>query len=410
LCRRQSVGEKCPNLTEGNKENEIAGNPPGQPQPVHKWPLRPGVHVHVNGLNTLTGSDNKINHQISGFSYGAKTSRSSSSSGSDWASNTSSNPELNSDSDPKRNPRQNVSSINGLGTHQELTAATSYGANDLPSNGSRPNSRQRKKRDGSKNSSNAGQSDQLLPTFYENVSSIQNRQKPFEERLRESHSQSPAPDAQKGANDIYNRPSSQLSAHTLHAFGSSRSSRASKQSASPCPDFCIKPTSHYAAGVGASDRSQYCVLQAPCKLQHDQGKLDLAEAEVESNPDTSKSHDVMIEYTPPVPPHAQYSHSHEAPIFSSLTNFKSLPRHLAVQSSQDFPTRHLPTVPTMYEHEMSLPSRNNNYSRGPQYATGLLLSEPISPPKQFDSPFTDGPGLHVQPHSIGGGLAREEAY
>jgi len=410
VCRRKSVGEKCPNLSEGNKENEIAGNPPGQPQPVHKWPLRPGVHVHVNGLNTLTGSDNKINHQISGFSYGAKTSRSSSSSGSDWASNTSSNPELNSDSDPKRNPRQNISGINGLGTHQELTTGPAYGANDLASNGSRPNSRQRKKRDGNKSNSNNAQSDQLLPTFYENVSSIQNRQKPFEERLRESHSQSPALDIQKGAHDIYNsnRPSSQLSAHTLHAFGSTRSSRASKHSASPCPDSRIKPTSHYATGV--SDRSQYCVLQAPCRMQQEQGKLDLAEAEVESNPDTSKNPDVMIEYTPPVPPHTQYSYSHEAPIFSSLTNFKSLPRHPAAQNGQELPIRHLPTVPTMYEHEMSLPSRNNNYSRGPPYANGLMLSEPISPPKQFDSPYTGGPGLRVQPHSIGGGPGREEAY
>ena len=216
----------------------------------------------------------------------------------------------------------------------------------------------------------SGSSDQLLPTFYENVSSIQNRQKPFEERLRESHSQSPALDIQRAVHDIYNRPSSQLSAHTLHAFGSTRSSRASKHSASPCPESCIKSTSHYATGV--SDRSQYCVLQAPCRMQQDQGKLDLAEAEVESNPDTSKDHDVMIEYTPPVPPHTQYSYSQEAPIFSSLTNFRNLPGRLVLQNnSQDYPIRHLPSVPTMYEHEMSLPSRNNNYSRGPPYANGL---------------------------------------
>ena len=41
----------------------------GVGQQVHKWPLRPGVHVHVNGLNTLTGgTDSKVNHQISGES------------------------------------------------------------------------------------------------------------------------------------------------------------------------------------------------------------------------------------------------------------------------------------------------------------------------------------------------------
>ena len=185
VCRRKkNVGEKYPGLShhDSGKESEIqpGKDVSGQPQQVHKWPLRPGVHVHVNGLNTLTGgTDSKINHQISGFTYGAKTSRSSSSSGSDWASNTSSNPDLNNSdhSDPKRNGKPNISSINGLSTHQELTTATSYGANDLNTNGSRPNSRQRKKRDVNKNLSGNSQSDQLLPTFYENVSSIQNRQK-----------------------------------------------------------------------------------------------------------------------------------------------------------------------------------------------------------------------------------------
>ena len=88
FCRRRAAGEKSGGGEGGVKEGE-AGSGGQQQQPQHKWPLRPGVHVHVNGLNTLTGSDNKINHQISGFSYGAKTSRSSSSSGSDWASNNS---------------------------------------------------------------------------------------------------------------------------------------------------------------------------------------------------------------------------------------------------------------------------------------------------------------------------------
>ena len=102
VCRRKhSLGEKCPNLgslsPDSNKEqsdggrdvNSNTGSTAAPAQQMHKWPLRPGVHVHVNGLNTLTGGqDSKINHQISGFTYGAKTSRSSSSSGSDWASNT----------------------------------------------------------------------------------------------------------------------------------------------------------------------------------------------------------------------------------------------------------------------------------------------------------------------------------
>ena len=187
------MGEKCPNLVSQNdtiKESDLAATKEVsqvQPQQVHKWPLRPGVHVHVNGLNTLTGGqDSKVNHQISGFTYGAKTSRSSSSSGSDWASNTSSNPDLNNSdqSDSKHRSKPNMSA---LSTHQEMSGT--YGtmaANDLGSNGTRPNSRQRKKREaGNKNLSHMSEknlshisgSDQLLPTFYENVSSIQNRQK-----------------------------------------------------------------------------------------------------------------------------------------------------------------------------------------------------------------------------------------
>ena len=77
------------------------GLPTSQVKPIHKWPLRPGVHVHVNGLNTLAGSDcNKVN-QISGFSYGAKNS-SSSSSASDSVSNASSNPDTGGcDSHPR---------------------------------------------------------------------------------------------------------------------------------------------------------------------------------------------------------------------------------------------------------------------------------------------------------------------
>ena len=76
VCRRRaSMGEKCPGLglssEAANKEaeaSEAITGAGGQPQATgHKWPLRPGVHVHVNGLNTLTGgSDSKVNHQISG--------------------------------------------------------------------------------------------------------------------------------------------------------------------------------------------------------------------------------------------------------------------------------------------------------------------------------------------------------
>ena len=94
--------------------------------------------------------------------------------------------------------------------------------------------------------------------------------------------------------------------------------------------------------------------------------MDLAEAELESNPeerDTGRDPDVMIEYSSP--------HNNEVPLFSSLTSYKSLPR-----------------------------------GPGPG---AILLSEPISPPKQFDSSYSGyGAGLRVQPHSIHG--QRDETY
>jgi len=331
ICRRRGGPEKCPPPPQdtSHKEEAVTSLATGA-QPVHKWPLRPGVHVHVNGLTTLTGSDNKINHQINGFSYGAKTSRSSSSSGSDWVSNTSSNPELNSDiSDPKRR----------LGTHLEQPGEPPAPA---PSSnaGSRPSSRQRKKREGRHNK--GGAADALLPTFYENVASYQTRQTPT------------------------SRPVSQLS-HTLHSshapFGSCRSSRTgSRPSASPGP------------------------------------KMDLAEAEVESTGERERD---MGELTHPV----------EAPIFSSLTQFQSLPRgqqHLASM-------RHHPGLQSTYQQQEGPGGRAylrpvppfpastppNPYSSTPysHLPPSTLLSEPISPPKQFDSSFLR--------HTPG---VREEAY
>ena len=44
-------------------------------KPVHKWPIRPGVHVHVNGLHMLNNSTNS-GEQISGFTYGARNNSS----------------------------------------------------------------------------------------------------------------------------------------------------------------------------------------------------------------------------------------------------------------------------------------------------------------------------------------------
>ena len=43
-------------------------------KPVHKWPIRPGVHVHVNGLHMLNNST--TSGEISGFTYGARNNSS----------------------------------------------------------------------------------------------------------------------------------------------------------------------------------------------------------------------------------------------------------------------------------------------------------------------------------------------
>ena len=61
----------------------------------------------------------------------------------------------------------------GLSTHQEMPS-------DHNNGGTRPSSRQRRhkgEKGGKSLAHIGGSSDQLLPTFYENVSSIQNRQK-----------------------------------------------------------------------------------------------------------------------------------------------------------------------------------------------------------------------------------------
>ena len=114
-------------------------------------------------------------HYLSGFTYGAKTSQSSSGSG--WASNLSSNPDLNNCQGSEGKKSVTGKLTPGLTTHQELVKSGDQG-------GTRPSSRQRRqaKREGREGGSKtlshiSGSSDQLLPTFYENVSSIQNRQK-----------------------------------------------------------------------------------------------------------------------------------------------------------------------------------------------------------------------------------------
>ncbi len=99
---QQTVTSQKPDKPEKPENNENGKGQTGT-KPVHKWPIRPGVHVHVNGLHTLGGISTVAggsikNPDISGFSYGAKNSASCS--GSDSASNTSQNDPANPVSEP----------------------------------------------------------------------------------------------------------------------------------------------------------------------------------------------------------------------------------------------------------------------------------------------------------------------
>ena len=72
-----------------NQNDESAANTSTEKPVQHKWPIRPGVHVHVNGLHTLNNSGNTTTasgsgptmvpaEKISGFTYGARNSNSGS--------------------------------------------------------------------------------------------------------------------------------------------------------------------------------------------------------------------------------------------------------------------------------------------------------------------------------------------
>jgi hypothetical protein len=72
-----------------NQNDDSVANISSEKPVQHKWPIRPGVHVHVNGLHTLNNSGNTVNtggagptivpaEKITGFSYGARNSNSGS--------------------------------------------------------------------------------------------------------------------------------------------------------------------------------------------------------------------------------------------------------------------------------------------------------------------------------------------
>ena len=60
--------------TTSSEKSEAALEACPDNKPVHKWPIRPGVHVHVNGLHMLNNS--RSSGEISGFTYGARNNSS----------------------------------------------------------------------------------------------------------------------------------------------------------------------------------------------------------------------------------------------------------------------------------------------------------------------------------------------
>ena len=98
--RTSSGGSRIGNSGNPNSQNDDSAantSTDKTEKPVqHKWPIRPGVHVHVNGLHTLnnsvsagasSGAGPTMNpaEKITGFSYGARNSGSGSSAGSSTA-------------------------------------------------------------------------------------------------------------------------------------------------------------------------------------------------------------------------------------------------------------------------------------------------------------------------------------
>ena len=77
-------------------------------KPVHKWPIRPGVHVHVNGLHMLNNSS--TSGEISGFTYGARNNSS-------VASDTASEKDRGVD----ESEMEKSTVARGVSTHNDMT-------------------------------------------------------------------------------------------------------------------------------------------------------------------------------------------------------------------------------------------------------------------------------------------------
>lgn len=495
ICRKKRTNDKYGNNHHedlADRENHNSGKlcnalqNSSQVKPIHKWPLRPGVHVHVNGLDTLAGNDcNKVN-QISGFSYGAKNS-SSSSSASDSVSNASSNPDTGGcDTHPRGEVLEHDSSAMEHSQAGMVTSTPSYAQVKVDQNSeSRPHSRKRKRKDdANKSSPDSGHPDDLLPptadkAFYENLPFHGLKKPPPQTEDLSEQPESCTTDLHKDlankSSDSSSRPSSQLSTNGSSGYGSTRSNMDPNSHHPPDPSTAklssqkdrfgtlrgTKPFHNHPPFKVNQKFPQYSSLRIPNRMKTepcvpDSAKLDLAEAEVDSNPDlhaeaafdsgdglqASKDQDFLLDYPIPaprtpkpslptymnLPKSNKESEILDPQILTSLNHYQSLPRHLARVSQRGAGggcSRLLPTLPTMYDASLPtkydvatpglIPSRTVSYFStldpramslvAPPHRTAHpfteISAEMITPPKQFDSYYYHPSTLRVQPHSIG---------
>ena len=121
-----------------NESTTSAGTSTSETKPVHKWPIRPGVHVHVNGLHVLNNSNPSETTKISGFSYGA---RNNSTTASDTNLDKSGQDQTGSDETSRTNTvARGTSTSDMMIRHNETMAGNSNNNNAAPSSGGQSSS------------------------------------------------------------------------------------------------------------------------------------------------------------------------------------------------------------------------------------------------------------------------------
>ena len=275
----------------------------------------------------------------------------------------------------------------GAGIDQTGGVAAASSGYQSSDNSSRPSSRQKKSKRELGKVLAAPPTETLLPTFYENINSYQQQQQKLQ-RLDSVRGRSESPadrlmyssgrsaegadgrgDALHNHHRLSGRPRSQLGGGVL--YGSTRSRR----TASPAAGGGI----HSAPGTSIASMCTSGRHHGRYSTLHTAGvggyvpAMDLAEAEVESDPDQASS--------------AGGGHSHQPPPHE---------RNLLIEYSSHVPYHHhtftqdTPILSSLTSQSLRGPSHANYKDQQQLAAAGFKdqlfqLSEPISPPKQFDS-------------------------